>query len=304
MEVLERPQIMTMDNQPAQIQVGQMVPRITSANIITAGQQINTTNMEPVGMILQVTPRISPDGLVVMEINAQKSDVGPDSEGTPVTVAQGQVIRSPRINITQTQTTVSATNGQTVVLAGLIAKNHSEVHRKVPLLGDLPLVGALFRFDSVSCNKTELLIIMTPHIVRNETDADAVKQAEAARMSWCLCDVNAIHGEAGLRQRSDGWSDAETQVVYPDMKPIIGPDGKTGGPEMIPAPSGVPTDKPQPTAKPEAVPSAVPSVPPQPNPPAPPNSSDGLSYPHEIQPATYQETAGGRSEPPQTTLYR
>jgi type II secretion system protein D len=244
LEVLQRPQIMTMDNQPAEIQVGQMVPRITSANFNTLGQQINNTVLEPVGVILKVLPKISPDGLVVMEIIASKSDVGPESEGTPVTVAEGQVIRSPRINITQAQTTVSATSGQTVVLGGLISKRKDELHRKVPWLGDIPVVGRLFRFDSVQSMKTELLIIMTPHIVRNETEADAIKQAEAARMSWCMADVTEIHGDAGLRTRTDDWSDAETQTVYPDMKPIPAPDGMNAGPELVPTPAGAPTEKP------------------------------------------------------------
>ena len=242
-EVLQRPQVMTLDNQPAFIQVGQKVPRIQSAQF-TQVAQINTTVLENVGLVLGVTPRISPDGLVVMDIRAEKSEVGSDAEGTPITVAEGQVIRSPRINITQAQTVVSATSGQTVVLGGLISKSKDELHRKVPWLGDIPVVGHLFRFDSISCSRKELLIIMTPHIVRNEADADAIKQAEAARMSWCLSDVLKIHGDAGLRGRCDDWSDAETQVVYPDMKAPIGPDGKNIKPEMIPTPQAMPTEKP------------------------------------------------------------
>ena len=100
------------------------------------------------GLILGVTPRISPDGLVVMEIDAEKSEVGPEAEGIPISIsASGQVIRSPRINTTTAQTTVSANSGQTVVLGGLITKSKAEIHRKVPLLGDMPLLGRLFRYD-------------------------------------------------------------------------------------------------------------------------------------------------------------
>jgi general secretion pathway protein D len=241
-EVLQRPQVMTLDNQAAFIQVGQRVPRIQTAQF-TQVAQINTTVMENVGLVLGVKPRISPDGLVVMEIDAEKSEMGTDAEGTPITVAEGQVIRSPRINITLAQTTVSATSGQTVVLGGLITKRKEELHRKVPWLGDIPVVGRLFRFDSVSSERKELLIIMTPHIVRSEADADAIKQAEAARMSWCLCDVMKVYGDAGLRGRTDDWSDAETQVVYPDMKRAPAPDANNGLPEAIPAPQGAPADR-------------------------------------------------------------
>jgi len=242
-EVLQRPQIMTMDNQSAYILVGQKVPIITDINTNQVVGQNFSTEYRDVGTILGVTPRISPDGLVVMEIDAIKSKVGPESEGTPIAVSEGQVIRSPRIDTITAQTTVSATSGQTVVLGGLITKDKTEFHRKVPWLGDIPVVGRLFRFDGVSGEKRELLIIMTPHVVNNEAEADAIKQSEAARMSWCLGDVVEMHGEAGLRGRIDEWSDAETQVIYPDMKPAIGPDGEPFWPEMIPTPEGVPAEE-------------------------------------------------------------
>jgi type II secretion system protein D len=242
LEVLQRPQIMTLDNQSAYIQVGQQVPVIQTMTTNQYGQNFITSMMD-VGVVLGVTPRISPDGLVVMEIDANRSEVGPEEQGTPVAVSEGQIIRSPRIERTYAQTTVSAMSGQTVVLGGLIAKSKEELHRKVPLLGDLPLVGWLFRFDSTTSKRSELMIIMTPHIVRGEAEADAIKQAEAARMSWCLGDVIKIHGDAGLRGRCDNWSDAETQVVYPDMKPMTGAEGKPLAPELIPTPEAVPAEK-------------------------------------------------------------
>jgi len=131
LEILSRPQIMTLDNQPAFIQVGERVPRITGAQISEAGQ-INNIALENVGLILGVTPRISPDGLVVMEIDAEKSEVGPEEEGVPVSIsATGEVIRSPRIETITAQTTVSAASGQTVVLGGLISKSTAKISRKV-----------------------------------------------------------------------------------------------------------------------------------------------------------------------------
>ena len=94
----------------------------------TRRHQVNNITLENVGLILGVTPRISPDGLVVMEIDAEKSEVGPEAEGIPVSIAaNGQVIRSPRIDTTTAQTTVSAMDGQTIVLGGLITKTQSRV---------------------------------------------------------------------------------------------------------------------------------------------------------------------------------
>ena len=219
LDVLSRPQIMTLDNQPAFVQVGARVPRISGVQTNTAGQS-NSIQMENVGVILGVTPRISPDNLVVMEIDAEKSELGPEAEGIPISIsANGQVIRSPQINTTTAQTTVSAVSGQTIVLGGLITKSRSQVHRRVPLLSDLPVLGQLFRYDAYKSERTELLIIMTPHIVRRERDAEIIKQVEAARMSWCLADVIKMHGESGLRTRQDEWMDSETVVVYPTDKP-------------------------------------------------------------------------------------
>ena len=259
LEVLQRPQIMTLDNQPAFIQVGQRVPRITGTQVNNVGQ-VNTIALENVGLILGVTPRISPDGLVAMEIDAEKSEMGPDAEGIPVSSSEGRIIRSPRINTTTAQTTVSAMSDQTVVLGGLIAKSTNEFHRKVPLLGDIPLLGRLFRYDGTTNSRTELLIIMTPHIVRNESDMEAIKRAEAARMSWCLGDVIKIYGDAGLRGRTDRWSDAETQVIYPDMKQKPRSDrDKAGIPEMIPVPNGAPESIPSTPAAPSAGPTTAPT---------------------------------------------
>lgn len=262
LEVLSRPQIMTLDNQPAFIQVGQRVPRVTAATIDEqTGQQITTT-LENVGLILGVTPRISPDGIVVMEIDAEKSEMGPEEEGIPIFISTtGEVLRSPRINNTTAQTTVSAVDGQTVILGGLITKSKSDIHRKVPFLGDLPLLGDLFRYDATVVKRAELLIIMTPHIVQTEEDAEEIKYAEASRMSWCLADVLELTDDAGLRCRADDWADSETRVIYPDLEPdgrmITVPDSGGEGPEIAPTPNENPF-------KPEMVP--TPSSPLRPTP--------------------------------------
>jgi len=252
-DILQRPQIMTLDNQPAFVMVGQRVPTISNTTISQVGQT-NSVQYQNVGLMLGVTPRISPDGLVVMQIDATKSDLGDINTGVPVAISGGQVIRQPIINNTQAQTTVSAMSGQTVILGGLISTTKNEEHHKVPGLGDLPLVGACFRFDSTSKERDELLIIMTPHIVRTESDMDLIKQTEAGRMSWCLSDVTALYGEAGLRNRRDAWADGEVPTIYPDGKPApaVPPPSLPGqvrpaDPELLPTPQATP-DPPAPAA--------------------------------------------------------
>ncbi len=269
-EVLERPQITTLDNQAANVQIGQRVPTIQSVSNNALTGQSNTVTFQNVGVILGVQPRISPDGLVVMQIDAEKSALEPEATGIPIfSSPTGQVVRSPIIDSTTAQSTVSAMDGQTIVLGGLISKTKNDSHRSVPWLGDLPLIGNLFRFDSTSCERTELLIIMTPHIIRTAADAEALKREEAAKMSWCLCDVTKIHGEAGLNPRGGAWGAADVKVVYPDSpEPIVLP-GDHAAAEMVPAPSGqpqVPAAVPQPSNQPIVPPlpsTAAPTTPPK-----------------------------------------
>ncbi len=221
MQVLSRPQILTLDNQPAFIQVGQRVPRIVGSTINQIGQQ-NQVELENVGLILGVTPRISPEGNVVMEIDAEKSNIGPENEGIPVSIsADGTVIRSPRVNVASAQATVSAADGETIILGGLITDDHEELHRKVPYLGDIPVLKHLFRFDSVSERRTELLIILTPHVIRSVEDAERMKQIETARMSWCAADVFDLHGAALYGEELPpltAESEAE-EIIYPHVDP-------------------------------------------------------------------------------------
>lgn len=254
LDVLSRPQVMTLNNQPAFILVGSRVPRIQSTNQTQFGV-VNNTILENVGLLLGVTPRISPDGLVVMEIDAEKSELGPINEGIPISInVAGDVIRSPIINTTVAQTTVSARSGQTVILGGLITKNRSVISRSVPFLGDLPVLGQLFRFDSVSDSRTELLIIMTPYIVRKAEDAEWLNQIEMQRMSWCLADVVSIHGDVGTVGSTgmnplmldgygldieDGPDQVPTQVVYPNQTPELRTSPNV---DPLPAPAVPPVD--------------------------------------------------------------
>lgn len=221
LEILSRPQVLTLDNQQAFIQVGQRVPRIVNSIINQNGAQ-NNVALENVGLIIGVTPRISPENNVVMEIDAEKSKLGPENEGIPVSIsADGTIIRSPRIDTITAQATVSAADGETIILGGLISRSTQTLHRQVPWLGDLPILKHLFSYDLFDMKRTELLIIMTPHVVRSQGDMERLKQAEFARMSWCEADIFAIHGDVYpttdlTTQLMDG---AECQVVYPDIDP-------------------------------------------------------------------------------------
>ena len=220
LQILSRPQVMTLDNTEAFVQVGAQVARITDViNNGVAGTQIVTEDI-PTGLILRVRPRVGADGLIVMDIDAERSDVD-DTEGTPIPAGDGTVVIINNINRTTAQSTVAAYSGQTVVFGGLIQKTRTAISRRVPFLADVPLVGVLFRFDRETEIRSELLVIMTPLLVTGEQDLEYVKQVESSRMSWCLADVVEAHGDVGLSGGYGLWGPAVGGTIYPDVQPTV-----------------------------------------------------------------------------------
>ncbi len=317
LEVLSRPVVQMIDNQTAQIFSGKQVPTV-SGTATAAATQTTTTINQMVGLGITVTPRISPDNLVSMYIFADNSAIDPGA-GVPVTAVNGQVITQPIIDTTQATTTVSAMDGQTVVLGGLFTKTKSEIHRKVPWLGDVPYLGRLFRYDFTQNSKKELLIIMTPHVVRTQSDSDALRKLEEARMNWCLADVVKMTGDKSLLERGSDWSDKDTPVVYPDLdpraekqalpevpEPIPSPDGNSNpAPKILPlkprrAPSGV--QPPAQLQQPAGVNGTLPPLPPEPAlPPADsgtsmipdrPSTTTPSRLPPTVQQTDYRSPAG------------
>lgn len=219
LEVLSRPQIRTLDNQAAFIQIGQRVPRLETVSVNTAGS-VNGVRLENVGLILGVTPRISPDGMVLMEVDAEKSEVDQTDQGIPVSVSTGgTVIRSPIFNITTASTTVSANSGETIIIGGLITMNTNDTKRRVPFLSDIPVVGNFFRYDSLVAQRTELLIILTPYVIRSPEESARIKREEAARMHWCAGDVVEIYGPGIINDVTPPPSESTIPVIYPDLNP-------------------------------------------------------------------------------------
>ena len=191
-EVLSRPQVMTLDNQTALINVGQEIPIVTSSNVTATGIVTSNIDRRTVGVILQVTPKITPDGRVLMRVVPEISSVVP----TPVDLGNGQI--GTALNIQHLETTITAYDGETVALGGLISKRDNRNENKIPWFGDLPYVGAAFRYRTQAKSKTELLVILTPHIVRSRADAEKLLSDEARKMDWTLPDVLKMHGNNSL----------------------------------------------------------------------------------------------------------
>jgi type II secretory pathway component GspD/PulD (secretin) len=163
LEVLSRPQIVTGDNKPASINIGQRVPLVDASRADSLGNLTTTFTYQDVGVNLTVTPKISSDGFVKMEISTTNSDIS----SSTVTINKSAV---PIINQRRATTTVSAQSGQTIIIGGLIATTDDKRIRKMPVLGDIPYLGALFRSSSVKHQRKELLILLTPQVLTNVQD--------------------------------------------------------------------------------------------------------------------------------------
>ena len=302
LEVLARPHIQTMDNQPGFIQVGQRVPYITSTQQTNFGT-VNSTELINTGIILSVTPRVSPDGTVVMALQAERSATGSDADGVPISINQnGDVIRSPRIDTQTATAVVSARSGQTIVFGGLINNSVEVENRQVPLIGDIPLVGRFFRYDRYDAARSELLIIITPIVVRTEADANMLREQEMCRMSWCLADVADVYGTEALAGLDPSLpTGCEIMTINPDENPTGFPAGmpqmyqmQPGGPQF----QGMPQAEPIPPG--QMVPPGMPQTnhPPFRSPMGPSLRPANLEAP-PIRPVGFEQRGNNQAAPPQ-----
>jgi general secretion pathway protein D len=167
--VLSTPNILTTDNQKAEIMVGENVPFVTgqSQTAATAGQIFTQIDRKDVGIKLQITPQIASDDNVRLEIKQEISDL-------TVTPGLNPNIVGPTTSKRSADTTVVIKDRQTMVIGGLIRDNVVSSTSKVPLLGDIPILGWLFKFKTTKIEKTNLMIFITPYIIKNETEATEI----------------------------------------------------------------------------------------------------------------------------------
>lgn len=149
-EVIARPQVTTQDKVEALIQSGLRIPYQSQAGGTAGG---STTEFEEAVLSLRVTPQITPDGRINMELDIRQDSVAPGTGAIPA------------INTNQVQTRALVDNGQTIVLGGVFREESTTTETKTPVLGDLPYVGRLFKRTENASRRTELLIFITPKII-------------------------------------------------------------------------------------------------------------------------------------------
>ncbi|MEW5895343.1 MAG: secretin N-terminal domain-containing protein [Candidatus Omnitrophota bacterium] len=162
--ILSSPSIMVLNNQEAKILVGSTEPYVTSTTTTTTSvaTTADTVNFIEVGVKLYVTPTIHKDNFITMKVRPEVSSVNDYLEvGT-----EGNKI--PIVKTSEAETSVQIKDGVTIVIGGLIEESKSDVRQKVPVLGDIPIVGAAFRNRNAAKRKTEIAIFLTPKIMSGE----------------------------------------------------------------------------------------------------------------------------------------
>jgi general secretion pathway protein D len=176
LDVLSRPYILTSDNQLASVIVGQSVPIPSNSRVTDDGQVINSLTYQNVGIILNVTPHINPAGLVTLDVDSEVSSLS----GQTVAITTG--LGAPIINTNSAQNEVAIPDGQTIVIGGMMSDNKTQEVQKVPLLGDIPLLGLLFQRNTSDKTKTELLFFLTPHVATRPAYLSAMSKDEEKGM--------------------------------------------------------------------------------------------------------------------------
>lgn len=168
--VLSTPTLVTLDNQEAEIVVGQNVPFVTGTQLSTANDNpFQTIEREDVGISLKVKPQINEGNNIKMEIEQEVSDVAPTSVSGATDITT---------NTRSIKTTVLVEDGQTLVLGGLIDDQVNDSRDKIPFLGDIPLLGSLFRFRTTTKSRLNLMVFLHPTILRDPETADLYSRAK------------------------------------------------------------------------------------------------------------------------------
>jgi type II secretion system protein D len=173
-KILAAPHVLVSDNREARIQVGQQVPLATSTTstpiigteTTATLAAYSTIQYKDIGIILNVKPQVNDSGLVSLEISQEVSSLGDNVKIADQSYAS--------INKTEATTNLVAQDGETIVIGGLIREDITKSKNGIPLLSDIPILGNLFSYVNNVTTRTELIILLTPHVMRNQQEAGAV----------------------------------------------------------------------------------------------------------------------------------
>ncbi len=231
LEVLSRPVLMVRNGEEGKITIADEVPVVTNSQITESGQTNVTAGREEVGIILTATPHISPDGYVTIELVQEISNIG-------ASIQLSENISQPIFAKREVKTNITVRDGETAIVGGLIQSQESQSERKMPILGDIPGLGFLFRATSVKNSKTELLVVLTVDVLR--TDEEVRQMSVEQRDKFILPDnirqsplmegLRIKPEECGLGPRER--EQAMSKPVPQPASPAIAPDDRRDLPQQ------------------------------------------------------------------------
>ncbi len=204
--VLSAPKLMVLNNREAQLQIGDQVPVTVQSSVATSGQNspiVNSVQLLDTGVILRVTPRANKSGRVILEVDQEVSDASK-------TTSSG--IDSPTIQQRKISTTVAVRDGETIALGGLILDSKSRGGSGVPFLRRIPLLGQLFGSTSRNDSRTELIVLITPRVVRSDRESADVMHDLQAEFR-------------GLQHIAPGWSATPNPAASFASPAAVAPQG-------------------------------------------------------------------------------
>jgi len=238
LEVLSRPILLVRNGEEGNITIADSIPVVGSSSVTESGSVNTTTAREDAGIILTATPHISPDGYVTIALKQEISNIGES-------VQLSESVSQPIISKREVTTNVTVRDGETVVIGGLIQSREGNNETKIPILGDLPGIGVLFRKTSDSSSKTELLLVLTVDILRTDEEMHqmSIKQRDSfvlpdsIRQSPLMEGLRITPQEQALGPKEDR-ALGKTPLTPPAAQPrreerdLYGPRPKTYGPAV------------------------------------------------------------------------
>ena len=164
-KVISTPRLLVLSNETARLQVGDVVPIITQSatNAVTSNSTIvNNITYKETGVVLEVTPRVNSGGYVTMDVNQSVSTVANTTTSN---------IDSPTFQQRRLNSTISVKTGETILLGGMIQQNDNRESQGIPVLNEIPGIGSLFGSHTNGAGRTELIMLLTPHVIANEAES-------------------------------------------------------------------------------------------------------------------------------------
>jgi general secretion pathway protein D len=226
LDVLSRPYLLASDNQLANILIGQSVPFVTNVRTTESGQQINDIQYRDIGLSLNVTPHINPDGVVILDVTPEISQL------TSQTVPISSTTFAPVIAKRSAESRIGVKDGQTIVIGGLMEDRKTSDVQKVPILGDIPVLSYIFNRTQVKKTKTELLIFLTPHVAQRPEELEPMADDEAhnTRLTPNAVTPGTFDDHMDALRRPRPTQPSSTQPISPVNSIDLSPPDKPANP--------------------------------------------------------------------------